>query len=109
MTARAELALDLLEVVDLAVGDDLDRAVLVGERLLAAGEVDDREPAHGQADARQQNAAFFVGSPMVQRPDHALHFVSATGRVRSRSTIPTMPHMSVFSQLPESDAPPVAQ
>ena len=73
VTARGERVLDLAEVVDLAIGDDLHRTVLVGERLLAAGNVDDREAAHGKADARQQNAAFVVGTPMVQGPDHSLH------------------------------------
>ena len=37
-------------VVDLAVLDDDDRAVLVGDRLVAAVEVDDREPPRGQPD-----------------------------------------------------------
>ena len=86
-------SLTSLEVVDLAVGDDLHRAVLVRERLLAAGDVDDRQPAHGEADARQQDAALVVGAAMVQRPDHPLHVALGHGRVRSRSTIPTMPHM----------------
>ncbi len=36
------------EVVDLAVEDRPDRAVLVGERLMAAGQVDDRQPAKPQ-------------------------------------------------------------
>ena len=39
----------LLEVVDLAVEDDADRAVLVEQRLLPGGEVDDREPPVRQA------------------------------------------------------------
>ena len=37
-------------VVDLAVLDHVDGAVLVGDRLVAALEVDDREPARGQPD-----------------------------------------------------------
>ena len=36
------------EVVDLAVEDRPDGAVLVGERLMAAGQVDDRQPAEPQ-------------------------------------------------------------
>ena len=40
--ASLEAGADLPEVVDLAVEDDLDRVVLVAERLVAAGDVDDR-------------------------------------------------------------------
>ena len=71
-----QLAADLGEVVDLAVGDDLDGAVLVAERLLPAGEVHDRQAAHRQRDARQLDAALFVRSAVVERADHVLHFGS---------------------------------
>ena len=74
-----ELAADLGEVVDLAVGDHLDGAVLVGERLLPAGEVHDRQPAHRQRDARQLDAALFVRAAVVQRADHVLHFGRGNG------------------------------
>ncbi len=46
-------AAELAEVVDFAVEDDPHRAVLVGHRLLAAGEVDDRQPAMAQGDSGQ--------------------------------------------------------
>ncbi len=45
MAARFELGAQLGEVVDLAVEDDPDRAVLVGHRLIAGGEIDDAQPA----------------------------------------------------------------
>ena len=48
---RLELLLQVGEVVDLAVGDELDLTGLVGERLLPAGEVHDGQPPHGEADA----------------------------------------------------------
>ena len=38
------------EVVDLAVEDHLDAAVLVADRLIAGGEVDDAETAMAEAD-----------------------------------------------------------
>ena len=44
-----ELAAQLAVVVDLAVADQQDRAVGVVQRLLAAGKVDDRQPAMSQA------------------------------------------------------------
>ena len=45
-SSRAKLGV----VVDLAVLDDDARSVLVRDRLVAAGEVDDREPARGERD-----------------------------------------------------------
>ena len=79
-----QLAADLGEVVDLAVGDDLDRAVLVAERLLPAGEVHDRQAAHRQRHARQPDAALLVWPAMVQRTDHVLHFRSRNGAAELR-------------------------
>jgi hypothetical protein len=46
MAAGAQLRSQLGEVVDLAVEDGSHRPVLVVHRLLASGDVDDREPAH---------------------------------------------------------------
>ena len=43
----------LAEVVDFAVEDDPDRAVFVRQRLLPAGQVDDRQPAMAQGHAGQ--------------------------------------------------------
>jgi hypothetical protein len=50
MTAADEALLQLLEVVDLAVHDDGDRSVLVEDRLVTAGYVDDRQPLDAEAD-----------------------------------------------------------
>ena len=94
VSASDELALDFLKVVDLAVRHQLNRAVLVGERLLAAREIDDRQPPHRQADARQHDAPLFIGSPMVQRPHHSLDLVYRNRALESRSTMPTIPHIS---------------
>ncbi len=46
-----EVMPELAVVVELAVLDDLDAAVLVADRLVAGLEVDDREAARGEADA----------------------------------------------------------
>ena len=43
MAARLELGADALEVVELAVHHDVDRPIFVRDRLVAGGEVDDRE------------------------------------------------------------------
>ena len=57
-------------VVDLAVLHDDDAAVLVGDRLVAALEVDDRQPPRGQAGAAQQRLPCAVGPAVAQRVAH---------------------------------------
>ena len=86
----------LLEVVDLAVEDDDDGAVLVVQRLLAGREVDDRQAAVAEADARREVQAALVRAAVVLALVHA----RAARRGRSdrlprRSMMPVMPHMSV--------------
>jgi hypothetical protein len=44
-------AAQVLEIIDLAVEDDGDRLILVIDRLVAAGEVDDGKPAMAEPDA----------------------------------------------------------
>ena len=68
---RLQLGHQLLEVVDLAVEDDADAAVLVEQRLLAGGDVDDRQPAMAEADARLDVDAALVGAAVVLRFVHA--------------------------------------
>jgi hypothetical protein len=46
-----KVAADRLEVVELAVGDDVERPVFVGDRLIAGGQVDDAQPRMAQPDA----------------------------------------------------------
>ena len=55
-----ELAAQLAEVVDLAVEDDPDRAVLVVDRLVAGREVDDAQPAHAERHALVHPHALIV-------------------------------------------------
>ena len=63
-------------VVDLAVEDDPNRFVLVSHRLVAAGQVDDREPPKAEGDAR-------LG--LIRRAEAIL------GEVRSLVIRPPMP------------------
>jgi hypothetical protein len=65
MPLGLELATQLGVVVDLAVVDDDHLAGLVGDRLLAAGQVDDRQAAHGQPDP--------VGAPDARAVRPAVH------------------------------------
>jgi len=68
---RLELGHEFLEVVDLAVKDDADAAVLVEKRLLAGGDVDDRQAAVAKAQARLDVQAAFVGAAVVLRIVHS--------------------------------------
>ena len=79
-----ELVHELAVVVDLAVLDDDDRAVLVRDRLVAAGQVDDREPARGDADALVRVHALRVGAAMDERLRHRTQPVDVERRLRRR-------------------------
>ena len=65
-----ELGAKLLEVVDLAVEDDNDAAVLIGHGLSAGlGQVEDRQAAEAQGNAALDKLAAHVGTAM----DDAVH------------------------------------
>src|SRR5439155_17286455 len=74
-----ELACQLGVVVDLAVLDDRACAVFVGERLVAALEVDDRESPCSESDAAVDEAPFRVGSAMEERRGHRGEAVAVDG------------------------------
>src|SRR5207302_1827050 len=61
VTRARELGDQLLVVVDLAVEDDDDAAVLVEKRLLPGREIDDREPPVPEAQPRLEMQAALVG------------------------------------------------
>src|SRR5207302_2679931 len=64
-------------VVYLPVADDLHRAVLVAERLLPTGDVDDREPAHAERRLGVRDTAEVVRPTMDHDVAHAAHTVGA--------------------------------
>src|SRR5690606_12351188 len=70
-----ELPRELLEVVDLAVVDHRDAIILVEERLLASGEVDDRQASVGQRDVRLQVHAALVGPAVHDGIRHQLQLL----------------------------------
>jgi hypothetical protein len=51
VAATLEVALSALEVVELAVDDDVQGLVLAGDRLIAGGQVDDAESGMDQPDS----------------------------------------------------------
>ena len=81
--ARAlELAAQLQVVVDLAVLHDDDGAVLVGDRLVAAGQVDDRKPPCGEPDAALDMRALGVRPAVLERRRHAREPLRVHGSAR---------------------------
>ena len=70
MPPRLEPRAQLAEVVDLAVEDGADRAVLVRDRLMAALDVDDREAADPERGARPDPPASLIGAAMDDRRRH---------------------------------------
>ena len=72
VAARAQLVAQLAEVVDLAVEHDDDRAVLVGDRLIAGDEVDDSQPLDAETDAVVEKHAPRVRPAMLERGAHPL-------------------------------------
>ena len=74
MSRRRQLPVERFVVVDLAVEHDEHAAVLVRDRLVAAGQVDDAEAAHAEADPALDEGAPVVGAPMADGIAHPLHF-----------------------------------
>src|SRR5512140_440886 len=68
VAARLKLAADAFEVVEFAVGDKANGFVLVGDGLVAAGQVDDAQAGVSQADApvRGQPVALVIRPAMMQ-------------------------------------------
>ena len=65
-----ELVPQLAVVVELAVLDDGDPAVLVRDRLVAGREVDDREPPGGEAHRAFDEGPIGVGPAVDERRAH---------------------------------------
>ena len=72
VTARLERLHELLVVVDFPVLDDPDRFVLVADRLVAAGEIDDRQAPRGEADVPVDERAAAVGASVIEALVHRL-------------------------------------
>ncbi len=71
MPLPLQLLVQTLVVVDLPVQDDDDAPVLVGERLVPAGEVDDAEATHAEAHAALGERAPVIRTAVLDRIAHA--------------------------------------
>src|ERR1044072_6767225 len=76
VTARFQLVAIIGVIVDLAVVDDLKRAIPVDHRLMPRGDVDDAQAAVAETDIRVNEDPRFVGSAMR---DHVAHPLENTG------------------------------
>src|SRR5262249_25398994 len=70
MAASLALPAGLGVVVEFAIGDDADRAVLVRERLPAVGDTDDAEATAGEADAVMLERAVLVRAAVHEGRGH---------------------------------------
>ena len=70
VAAGLEIAPQVAVVVDLAVEDDPDRLVFVGHRLLAAGPVDDGQPAMTKRKPGRAMNGAAVRTAMMQALGH---------------------------------------
>ena len=82
MARALELAHQLRVVVDLTVLDDRARAVLVGDRLVPRGKVDDREPSRREPDPAVDERAVRVRSAVDERGRHREQSVAVDGPAR---------------------------
>ena len=72
MTSRHEILPKRLVVVDLAVENDPDGAVLIRDRLVAARKVDDAEAPHAETHGAFGVEALIVGPAMPDLVAHRL-------------------------------------
>src|SRR5215831_8550012 len=72
MAERRELVPQSAVVVDLSVEDDVDAAVLVGDRLITGLEIDHAQPGDAERNPPLDVIAEGVGTAVPQRADHAL-------------------------------------
>src|SRR5918911_1590505 len=81
--ASLEAGAQRVVVVDLAVDDRGHAAVLRVERLVAARDVDDRQPRVGERDRPDAPERLAIGTAMTERLDHPLRRVLArrAGRI----------------------------
>jgi hypothetical protein len=73
MPALDEAAAQRFVIEDLAVEDDPQRLVFVGDRLVAAGHIDDRQAAHPEPHLPVRVVAGIVGTATGQAVGHPSH------------------------------------
>ncbi len=95
-------------IVNLAVEDDPDIMILVGQRLVAAFHVDNAQPPHGQADIFFDEEALVIGPAMHDAAVHARQHLSLNVPVAFGKEDSADSTHKVSSFLPRPACPPVA-
>ena len=94
MSGSLELLAQLRKVVDLAVEHDPDRLVVIGHRLVAAREVDDREATETEPQAAGVEVAFVVRPACAMEAAIARIVLDRPVRL-PKLYWPQMPHMAL--------------
>src|SRR5882724_8860485 len=71
MAAFSKFSPQLFEVVDLAVQDDPDCFLCIRHRLVASGQIDDRETAKAETNRAIEKVALVVGTAMPNLFGHS--------------------------------------
>jgi hypothetical protein len=71
MAAREQVIAKLGEIVNLAIEHHPDAAVLIGKRLMTAGEIDDAEAPKTKTQTAVNENAFVIGTAMDDGVGHA--------------------------------------
>src|ERR1700694_4671665 len=89
VTAERQALAQVAIVVQLAVEDDRDVLGFVPGGLVAAGQIDDAQPAHPQCESRRPRIAgkksFFIRTAMFHRRGHRAHARLGISVARSES------------------------
>src|SRR5205823_297523 len=107
MAGPLELVHQLAVVVDLSVLHHEDRPVLVRDRLVAAREVDEREPPRGYRHAAVDVGPARIGPAVVERRRHATQPFGVDGAASGRDPADPAHAASLFTcaERPSGAAP----
>src|SRR6185369_10288 len=75
VSARLQSVFNFLKVVYLTVEDNGDRSIFPGNRLMAAGQIDNGKTTHSERYAFFNKSTFIIWSPV---PDHLTHIAEHT-------------------------------
>src|SRR5260370_10096392 len=99
VTAKRQPLAQIAIVVQLAVEDDRDVLGFIPGGLVAAGQVDDSQPAHSQRESRStrvtDNKAFFVPTALAHRRGHRNHSRFSLSVSRTERAAPNTAHPAV--------------
>src|SRR5437660_9265176 len=99
VTAERQLLAQVAIVVQLTVEDDRDILGFVPGGLVAAGQIDDAQPAHPQCKSRRPRIAgkkpFFIRTAMVHRRGHRPYARLSAGAARSERDAAYSAHATV--------------